>query len=65
MATSLDMVVSTGRRLRYELHGPADADAPAVLLIDGTGSSLAEGSGRRDAARLSAHFRVIIYDHRG
>lgn len=47
--------------LYYELHGPADA--PPLILSPGLGGSATYWHPNLEA--LAAHFRVILYDHRG
>lgn len=53
------MPVAAG--LYYEFHGPVDA--PVVILSPGLGGSA--GYWTPNLAALSAHYRVLLYDHRG
>jgi aminoacrylate hydrolase len=49
--------------MRYDLHADAGPDAPAVLLSSGLGGHAAFW--QPQLAALTAHRRVLTYDHRG
>jgi aminoacrylate hydrolase len=49
--------------MHFDIHGLRGADAPALVLSSGLGGSGAYWAPQIEA--LSAHFKVITYDHRG
>jgi pimeloyl-ACP methyl ester carboxylesterase len=56
-------VESGGARVYYEVHGPSEAAAPAVLLVHGSGGHHA--AWWQQVAALSGTFTVITVDLRG
>jgi proline iminopeptidase len=63
MATTLDNLTVNGARLHYELHGPDDA--PAVAILHG-GPGVGDCRDHvRDIGGLADEFRLLFYDARG
>ncbi len=52
-----------GVKLRYQVDGPVDSDAPWLTLSNSLGTDLTMWS--EQVAALSEHFRVLRYDTRG
>ena len=55
--------IGVAQGLYYEAYDGPDANAPAVILSAGLGGSGAFWAPQMQA--LAAHFRVVVYDHRG